>query len=500
MPVLRTHNALMSRKSHHSCRPLLSSKLTYGSISYVNGACYLKQTVSTLVDAGSVWTAQQLNVQPAPVPSPTPAQPSASPSPAGPTPLTCQGNADNGKSYTSMSGKVFTIECGIDHAGGDFKSLGSTTFETCMDACAAEDSCVDVSFVYGSCYLKNVLNEGVVVDYVWTGRLSQAPAQSPSATPVASSSVVEVPTPSPSSSVVEEPTPTPSSSVVEITPSSSSSVVEEPTPSPSSSVVEPAPTPSSSVVDVPTPTPSSSVVVEVPTPSASPSEIMTPTPAASSSAVVTPPVVPSSPAATPTPSPSPSAVVTPPVVPSSPAAVTPTPIATPTPTPTPSSPALAPGALFCLKLTTPGFRTSGRYAGIFAGQVNFQVGAGTGANRILTSLFKLNSAGRLSLDNGNVVTLQTANTQRTNIRSVESFRADLQPTTYPPVVCSIKADQTLDCTAKTGSFTLNNFSSTNDIENNLVQLAVPRGQQNGIPQAIFYSFTVVPRASCPATS
>lgn len=52
--------------------------------------------------------------------------------------------ASNNTIATS-NGQNFTIECGVDHYGGDLTSLTVSSFQGCVDACAQNSQCVDVS-------------------------------------------------------------------------------------------------------------------------------------------------------------------------------------------------------------------------------------------------------------------------------------------------------------------------------------------------------------------
>jgi hypothetical protein len=84
----------------------------------------------------------------------------------------------NGAIYTAKNGGSYKIECGLDYAGGDMQALDSATIELCMDACDRTDGCVDVSFVYGTCYLKNAINgDATPVGHVWTGRQVKTPEE-----------------------------------------------------------------------------------------------------------------------------------------------------------------------------------------------------------------------------------------------------------------------------------------------------------------------------------
>jgi hypothetical protein len=115
----------------------------------------MKDTKTSLIEAGHVWTAELIGAESTPKVAE----------------LSCIDGKDNGKTYTAPSGKKYTVECGIDHAGGDFLTVPhETTFQSCMDVCDDTNECVDVSWVWGTCYLKNTLTEGIELGHVWTGR------------------------------------------------------------------------------------------------------------------------------------------------------------------------------------------------------------------------------------------------------------------------------------------------------------------------------------------
>jgi hypothetical protein len=50
-------------------------------------------------------------------------------------------------------------------------SRTASSFAACIDFCAGTPGCVDVSYVHGSCYMKNVLNIANSVSYVWSAKL-----------------------------------------------------------------------------------------------------------------------------------------------------------------------------------------------------------------------------------------------------------------------------------------------------------------------------------------
>ncbi|KAF2997956.1 hypothetical protein E8E13_006059 [Curvularia kusanoi] len=120
-------------------------------VSYEYGACYPKSAASNLVDKASIWTAKLSG--------------SRSGAPEVPKALTCVGEGnDDGKHY-----KNFEIQCGNDHGGADIGAVPTTTtFEQCMDACEENGECVAVSWVWGTCYMKNAANPGQTnVGHVW---------------------------------------------------------------------------------------------------------------------------------------------------------------------------------------------------------------------------------------------------------------------------------------------------------------------------------------------
>jgi hypothetical protein len=162
--VLQHPNALTSRKSR--LLPFSVVTLTVYLISYVNGACYLKHTITTSMDAAQVWTATLVGAQPAS------------------QGLSCDNKKDDGKTYTVKDGRSYIIECGVDHFGGDLTAVDSATFESCMDVCDSTTGCLDVSWVSGSCYMKNTLTTASQSQNVWTGRLVTPSTPSASSTPV----------------------------------------------------------------------------------------------------------------------------------------------------------------------------------------------------------------------------------------------------------------------------------------------------------------------------
>lgn len=114
----------------------------------------------------------------------------------------------------SFSGRRYLIECGIDHTGGDLTSLGVTSFDQCIAACASNGQCVDVSLSGTACYLKSVLGAAISNGGVWGAKLVVASIESSSSTSTVMSSSTD-------SSGLESPT-SPSPTLTSIRPSSGS--------------------------------------------------------------------------------------------------------------------------------------------------------------------------------------------------------------------------------------------------------------------------------------
>ncbi|KAF1364343.1 hypothetical protein EJ07DRAFT_99257 [Lizonia empirigonia] len=127
------------------CLTACDAEAGCSTVAYVNGACYLKHGVPTLQGNDAVWSAKK-----------TP-------------PPTCDGGASDGALYATAAGN-FQIICGKDYGGNDLPSFGTDSFSACIDACAADQSCVDVSYVYGACYPKFALSTPSDASWVWTAK------------------------------------------------------------------------------------------------------------------------------------------------------------------------------------------------------------------------------------------------------------------------------------------------------------------------------------------
>ncbi|CAD0107772.1 unnamed protein product [Aureobasidium uvarum] len=67
----------------------------------------------------------------------------------------------NNNIFIAKSGATFVVECGIDYAGGDLKSvnIASNRIGDCIDACDATEGCIDISMSGTACYMKSKLNK-----------------------------------------------------------------------------------------------------------------------------------------------------------------------------------------------------------------------------------------------------------------------------------------------------------------------------------------------------
>ncbi|ETS86981.1 hypothetical protein PFICI_00809 [Pestalotiopsis fici W106-1] len=88
----------------------------------------------------------------------------------------------------TSNGKNFTIECGVDHSGGDLTSTTVSSFQGCIDACASNSQCVDVSLSGTSCYLKSTLGAAVSNSGIWGAKLSSGSSTSTSSSTTTSKS------------------------------------------------------------------------------------------------------------------------------------------------------------------------------------------------------------------------------------------------------------------------------------------------------------------------
>ena len=82
----------------------------------------------------------------------------------------CVNGQSNMANYTTSAGTVYEIICGQEYYGGDLSLVGAPTLKDCIETCDWTDSCVDVSWVNGMCYMKQQLNGLVTATGVSTAR------------------------------------------------------------------------------------------------------------------------------------------------------------------------------------------------------------------------------------------------------------------------------------------------------------------------------------------
>ncbi|KAK0744803.1 hypothetical protein B0T21DRAFT_93366 [Apiosordaria backusii] len=234
-------------------------------VSYVNsgGECWAKSTVTTLVAAPHVWTAELIEKG----------------SDEWCAPLDCTNGQSDGEEYETEDGRLYEVLCGQDFAGGDIPGAakGVSFFEDCLRHCDEVSGCVAVAFSNGQCYPKSQASDEVHYrPHVWGARVATVggggSSSSTSTPPSFSSSAVETPT---STSTVDVETASSTSTPSSTTASSevpSTSVSPEP-PVESSSIEEPSPPPSSTAYPTPSSDPETVTTLE---PSSEPEPSSTP--------------------------------------------------------------------------------------------------------------------------------------------------------------------------------------------------------------------------------
>jgi hypothetical protein len=160
-------------------------------VSYVAPACYMKSSLTTLQDAGYVSTALFIGRP-------------ADPEPV--IPLSCVDSKDNGTTFATPAGNEYVILCGVDYFGGDMGMVYTDTFEKCMDACDANDGCIDVAYSGTACYMKNALMSQSPAAWAWNALYvgKAAPASSTSSAPTATSSQESTSSSEPTATSTEE--------------------------------------------------------------------------------------------------------------------------------------------------------------------------------------------------------------------------------------------------------------------------------------------------------
>ncbi|KAK0663439.1 hypothetical protein QBC41DRAFT_284544 [Cercophora samala] len=229
-------------------------------VSYVNsgGKCWAKSTVTTLVAAPHVWTAELIEKG----------------SDEWFAPLDCTNGQSDGEEYETEDGRLYEVLCGQDFAGGDIPGAakGVSFFEDCLRHCDEVSGCVAVAFSNGQCYPKSQASDEVHYrPHVWGARVATVGGggSSSSTSTTASSEVPSTsvsPEPPVESSSIEEPSPPPSSTAYP-TPSSDPETATTLEPS---SEPEPSSTPESTSSDATTSSSESSMPPSSPPASSSP--------------------------------------------------------------------------------------------------------------------------------------------------------------------------------------------------------------------------------------
>lgn len=129
--------------SFEACMDACDSANDCVDVTFMGGNCYLKNKLMSAQVQPLAWTGLKVG------------------------PLSCEGKRDDGKTYTSENGQAFLIQCSKDYFGGDMGAVNTETFDGCLDACGNTPGCLNVAYVYGSCYMKNQKNEAQDHDWVW---------------------------------------------------------------------------------------------------------------------------------------------------------------------------------------------------------------------------------------------------------------------------------------------------------------------------------------------
>lgn len=133
------------------------------AVVYSGNACYKKSAIGNASKNPGVSAAYLTNMPPAPAVG-----------------VNCP--ASDGQTY-SAGGATYAIHCDTDYFGGDLTSLSTASFADCIAACDSNEQCIDVSYHYGACYLKNHLTTLSSSSGVWTAvsdrKASQPSAQDP---------------------------------------------------------------------------------------------------------------------------------------------------------------------------------------------------------------------------------------------------------------------------------------------------------------------------------
>jgi hypothetical protein len=105
------------------CLDICDAEAECVTVSYRDGACYLKKEETRLDPNTSVWAAKKTLKSAAP---------------------SCVDGVSTVSRYISSNG-VFQIICGKEYRNGDLPATTTSSFEACIEVCAANEECIDVS-------------------------------------------------------------------------------------------------------------------------------------------------------------------------------------------------------------------------------------------------------------------------------------------------------------------------------------------------------------------
>ncbi|KAF2006303.1 hypothetical protein P154DRAFT_256589 [Amniculicola lignicola CBS 123094] len=156
----------VSAANFTDCVNTCSNNINCVDVSYVpGGPCYLKSDQGNPNPNSDVWGARLEQYK-----KPSTTATSAAPAPTD-NRLSCPAS-NNTVYYSNM--KIFRIQCGVDRSGGDLASgtpVYNVDFQTCVDTCANNTACVDLSHSGSACYLKGSTTTPQENGNVWAAQL-----------------------------------------------------------------------------------------------------------------------------------------------------------------------------------------------------------------------------------------------------------------------------------------------------------------------------------------
>ena len=101
-----------------------------------NGPCYMKRGIGASQYNAGIWGARSVN--------------------ASALQMDCSNPGVNQTTYTSFNGRVYLIECDIDHYDSDFSDDPQYVrdLQECIVRCDSTSDCLDVSLSGRACYRK----------------------------------------------------------------------------------------------------------------------------------------------------------------------------------------------------------------------------------------------------------------------------------------------------------------------------------------------------------